>query len=52
MISYFHKECDGEDSCCTTENQCGENEGDCDNDADCNPGLVCGTDNCIGKSNF
>ena len=27
--------------------QCGENEGDCDNDSDCQANLTCGTDNCI-----
>ena len=44
--------CDGNnhndiDSCCRTWNPCGENEGDCDSNADCHEDLVCGTDNCI-----
>merc|ERR1719445_2947107 len=33
-------------SCCTSEFQCLEGEGDCDSDSDCAPGLVCGTNNC------
>ena len=33
-------------SCCNLLNKCGENEGDCDHDDDCNAGLKCGTDNC------
>ena len=48
-ISYFQTACDGGNSCCTAENQCGVGEGDCDSDADCNPGLVCGKANCVGS---
>ena len=33
-------------SCCTTTNQCGIGEGDCDNDSQCSGSLKCGTDNC------
>ena len=33
-------------SCCTKSNPCGESGGDCDNDAECQPGLKCGKDNC------
>ena len=33
-------------NCCTNDNQCGINEGDCDSDAQCLPGLVCGQNNC------
>ena len=29
-------------SCCTSSNQCGEGEGDCDSDADCSGNLKCG----------
>merc|ERR1719266_2122096 len=36
--------------CCTPDNQCGENEGDCDTNDDCQAGLVCtpdgGADGC------
>ena len=44
--------CDGNssndiDSCCRTWNPCGENEGDCDSNAECHEGLVCGTNNCM-----
>ena len=38
----------GNDACCTAENQCGVDEGDCDIDADCAGDLICGTDNCNG----
>ena len=38
-------------SCCTSSNQCGAGEGDCDSDADCSGNLKCGQgsgkdDNC------
>ena len=33
-------------SCCTTTNQCGIGEGDCDTDSQCSGNLKCGTDNC------
>merc|ERR1719312_53749 len=33
-------------SCCSQSNQCGLGGGDCDTDADCKSGLMCGTDNC------
>jgi len=32
--------------CCTEENPCVEEEGDCENDAECKPGLICGKNNC------
>ena len=32
--------------CCHEDNKCGENEGDCDDDRDCEIGLKCGTNNC------
>ena len=38
--------CTGGDSCCSEENRCGVGEGDCDSDADCLDGLLCGTGNC------
>ena len=33
-------------SCCTSANQCGIGEGDCDTDSECSGNLKCGTDNC------
>ena len=46
--------CDGTQtnmwSCCSSSNQCGENEGDCDVDSDCLGNLKCGTNNCIGTN--
>ena len=40
-------------SCCYfLSEKCGENEGDCDSDADCKAGLACGIDNCPAWSNF
>merc|ERR1711915_705701 len=42
--------CDGGSEawgCCTPSRQCGVGGGDCDNDSDCQAGLVCGEDNCI-----
>jgi len=37
--------CDGGNSCCVN-GICGEGEGDCDSNSDCNSNLVCGKDNC------
>ena len=31
---------------CTQANPCGAGQGDCDNDRQCRPGLLCGFDNC------
>ena len=44
--------CYGDDDCCTINSQCGEDEGDCDDDADCKPGLKCGIDNCSNKNGY
>merc|ERR1712226_754509 len=38
--------CTGGDSCCSETNRCDVGEGDCDSDADCLDGLLCGTGNC------
>ena len=38
--------CTGGHSCCTPSNPCGDGEGDCDRDSDCENGYICGTDNC------
>ena len=32
-------------NCCTSSNQCGEGEGDCDSDVDCAGNLKCGQGN-------
>ena len=32
--------------CCTADNPCVVGEGDCDEDAECEAGLVCGENNC------
>merc|ERR1711902_488099 len=43
--------CNGGDwTCCSSTNKCGEGEGDCDSDAECQSGLICGKDNCVGSS--
>ena len=44
-------------SCCTSSNQCGEGEGDCDSDVDCFGNLMCGQgngfdDNCDNTLGF
>ena len=44
-------------SCCTSSNQCGEGEGDCDSDAECSGSLKCGqgnglNDNCDKSLGF
>ena len=43
--------------CCTSSNQCGEGEGDCDSDEDCMGNLKCGegsghNDNCDNTLGF
>ena len=37
---------------CTSQNPCGESEGDCDSDNECQYGLSCGTDNCLASLGF
>jgi len=32
--------------CCNSSNLCDVDEGDCDEDSDCESGLICGTNNC------
>ena len=41
--------CNGREDCCTSENKCGEWEGDCDSNSDCQEGLICGDNNCPRK---
>jgi len=36
----------GDWTCCTKDNPCPSGQGDCDNNSECQEGLVCGTDNC------
>ena len=43
--------CNGtDDGCCTIDNPCDEGDGDCDIHPQCKEGLICGTNNCKGKS--
>ena len=37
---------------CTSNNPCGEDEGDCDNDVQCKEGFKCGTNNCRSSLGF
>ena len=37
---------------CTTQNHCGEDEGDCDSHNMCQDGLVCGLNNCPASLGF
>ena len=37
---------------CSACNLCGENEGDCNNDIECQDGFTCGTDNCPSSLDF
>merc|ERR1712110_803879 len=39
-------------SCCSSSNQCGVGEGDCDKDSDCSGSLKCGTNNCDASLGF
>ena len=51
ILNIFFLDCSESSSpkshfCCSTENKCGEFEGDCDNDDHCKAGLKCGDNNC------
>ena len=50
MISFAEKKtCDAttaDQSCCTKQYPCGDNEGGCKHDDHCNAGLRCGFKNC------
>ena len=56
MHQIFLGKCDGSKWCCN--GQCGQGEGDCDNDSGCQPGLKCdydwwfGTDYCIAGNDI
>jgi len=45
-IDCCRKPINGDYNFCTAENPCGLDEGDCDFDNECQPGLTCGTNNC------
>ena len=51
-VTHFHISltvCDGsvyDASCCSTKNQCGIDQGDCDSDDECADGFICGLNNC------
>jgi len=47
---FYEVGCNGGDSCCSSTNKCGEREGDCDNNVDCQPGLICKSFGCDGSS--
>ena len=52
-LSFPALRCKGiNDGCCTEANPCVEGDGDCDNDKQCQGGLVCGKNNCPKKSPF
>ncbi len=42
--------CVGNASCCVPGIPCGEGEGDCNINSDCEEGLTCGHNNCLPKS--
>jgi len=43
------KRCIGDSSCCTKDKKCGVNEGHCRYDTECEQGLKCGDNNCVGE---
>ena len=44
--------CANEDDFCTSANQCGLNQGDCDLDDECQTGFECGSNNCPDSLGF
>ena len=38
--------------CCSNENPCGKDQGDCDYDSECADDLICGEQNCYGWGNL
>ena len=44
--------CANEDDFCTTEYQCGTDQGDCDTHDECQDGLFCGSNNCPDSLGF
>ena len=45
-------DCIGDFDFCSSSYPCGEDQGDCDSDSQCNAGLICGTDNCPSHLEF
>ena len=41
-----YAKCMNEDDFCTSENPCGQDQGDCDTHDECQDGFACGTNNC------
>ena len=50
--SCCYKPCTGGESCCTPDNPCNEQEGNCKKDSDCMNGLKCGYHNCLNNGGF
>ena len=38
--------------CCTPDAPCGEGEGDCESNADCDERMICGNNNCKQYGKF
>ena len=51
FIDCCYKPCEG-NYCCSAENLCGINQGDCDFDHQCQFGLKCGSNNCPASLGF
>ena len=51
-VDRLDMKCRGGEGCCgrETNRQCGEGEGDCDDDSQCQGLLQCGSDNCQTKT--
>ena len=50
-MSTIRRECYGQTDCCTPDNKCQVNRGDCNTEEDCNgQGLICGNKNCLNIS--
>ena len=48
IIDTLEMRCRGGEHCCVRNDvkMCGEGDGDCNHDRDCDSGLICGDDNC------
>ena len=48
VIDTLEMRCRGGEHCCVRNDvkMCGEGDGDCNHDRDCDSGLICGDDNC------